>query len=587
MKIRKRFSKDPKIRLMTLEDFLRYHGYLVSVSKKDLWKSSTVPEMFKTYYKFTSDYLVSIYFGVMSINYGTEEKEKLESIDVAYRDGKTEYELFDKKINELKEVSEKRRKKKDVYELITALEKAKKLIPRRRLKREKEIKQFESYLSFTGYKTKIDDLKNHYLVFDVETNGLRKANDDLLSLSIYDPTSGMCYNRYFPLDLQPVILTGYIHGITDEDLSNATHMTQDEMDMLIDYFHLKDRVLLSYSGGKGTFDSGFIQNYCKRRGIHGFENLQFENIKNKIPEAPYGSEGQLTKDNLCRIFGIEGVSEVHSSYNDCILEWKLFEKLETECVFFIDNHLYKYTPEYIIPVSYLIRYPELASCANVTIPNIIGNATELLKLEFPKKLIKDIKKFPTNITGITIEHGINVSLQVKKQDNYLFLAENRSHLKYVGSVDNRINEIPFIANDDGTIKAINIEDKNYIDEVNLVTNKIIEQLKPITEYLKETVFIGDRILSQELSISDDKKVLALCDLSDSESVVEIKTYRILEEDRNVINSDLAKQLYYQANGRNIYVVSIVFERHRNMRTYEWIVDGLNIYLYKIDLIECP
>ena len=422
------------------------------------------------------------------------------------------------------------------------------------------------------------------MVFDVETNGTRKSNDDLLSLSIYDPTTGICYNRYFPLDLQPLVLTGFIHGITDEMLENEYELSQEEMDWLINYFHLKDRILLSFSGGQGTFDSSFVQNYCKRHNIVGFENLQFENIKSKIPSAPYGTEGQLTKDNLCRMFGIEGVNEIHSSYNDCILEWKLFEKIESECVFFIGEHLFRYTPEYIIPYSYLFQHPDLVKYAGIKIPYIEGKVTELYKLGFPKKLLKEIKKFPTNITGITIEHGINRYLKAEEQDNFMFLAENKSHLKYVGSLDSKIKEIPIITEDDGTVKAIKEEDKEYINQVNSVTKIVVEYIKPIADYLRENILKEDKIMTQELSITDDRKVLALCDLSDSKNIVEIKTYDVLDDNNN-LDKKVARQLYFQAKGRNTYVLSIKFDTHYNKRTFEPIVDDLCIYLYKVELSE--
>ena len=70
------------------------------------------------------------------------------------------------------------------------------------------------------------------------------------------------------------------------------------------------------------------------------------------------------------------MTDIHSRYNDCILEWKLFEKLETECVFFIVEHLFRYTPDYIIPFSYLFKHPSLAKAANVKIPTFQGKATE-------------------------------------------------------------------------------------------------------------------------------------------------------------------------------------------------------------------
>ena len=469
-------------------------------------------------------------------------------------------------------------------EKIVEMEKARKLLPKYAEKETPSDKPFESYLIDTGYKTSKDNLKNKYLVFDVETNGIRKTNDDLLSLSIYDPTTGICYNRYFPLDLQPLILTGFIHGIDDNTLADTTHMSQDELNWLNEYFHFKDRTLLSFSGGTGTFDSSFVQNYCKRHEIFGFDNLKFENIKSRIPSAPFGTEGQLTKDNLCRMFGVEGVNEIHSSCNDCLLEWKLFEKLESECVFFIGEHLFKYTPNYIIPYSYLFQHPDLVRYADIKVPYVEGKVIELYKLGFPKKLIKKIKKFPTNITGVTIEHSINRYLKAEEQDNFMFLAENKSHLKYVGSLDSKIKEIPIITENDGTVKAIKEEDKEYINQVNSVTKMIIEHIKPVADYLRENIFKEDKIMTQELSITDDKKVLALCDLSDSKNVVEIKTYDVLDYENNLCK-EVARQLYFQAKGRNTYVLSIKFDTHFNDRTLKSIVDDLNIYLYKAELSE--
>ena len=576
----KNFSKDPKTVLVSIEEFLRESNYLCEIKKNNLWKSTTVPEPDKTYYKFTEKYLISIFYGKTLTNYGFEIKEKLELIEVAQRDGKTEYELFDRKINEIKNKKEKNWTKK-----IDKLEKAKKHIPKYKENGEELYsKEFESYLINTGYKTKKETLKNKYLVFDVETNGVRKSNDDLLSLSIYDPSTGICYNRFFPLDLQPLVLTGFIHGITDDDLSCATHMTQEELDWLYKYFHLKDRILLSYSGGKGTFDPSFVQNYCRRQGVQGFEDLQFENIKSRIPQAPFGLEGQLTKDNLCKLFGIDGVSEIHSSLNDCILQWKLFEKIESECVFFIKEHLYKYTPEYIIPYSYLFQNEDLVKYADVKVPDIRGKATELFKLEFPKKVLKDIKKFPTNITGISIEHGINAYLGAKKQNNRAFLSKNRLHLKYVGSLESRIKTVPIIFKDDGMLQAVRKEDREEVDQVNSVTKLVIEHIEPLVLYIKKNIFKKDNIMTQELSISDDKKVLALCDLSDSENVLEIKTYNVLIED-DIILRAIARQLYYQAKGRNTFLLSIKFDTHLNCRTSKQIIDGLNVYLYKVDLFE--
>lgn len=579
-----KFSKDPKIQLISLENFLEDNDYLIGITKEDLWNDSTIPSINHSYFKITSLYFIFIQYGESLVNFGMDMKEKLELIQVAYRDGKTEYELLDKKLKKLKEERAKHRKSKKIDTEIEKLQEIEKIIPKYKEHVLPIKKPFESYLIECDYKTSKKELMGKYLVFDVETNGIRKSNDDLLSLSIYDPTTGICYNRFFPLDLQPLVLTTFIHGITDETLENATHITQEEMNWLIEYFHMKDRILLSYSGGQGTFDSSFVINYCKRHHVIGFENLKFENIKRSIPQVPFGMEGQLTKDNLCRIFKIEGVNKVHSSFNDCILQWKLFEKLEGECVFFIGEHLYKYNSKYIIPYTYFFRHNELIKYANIKIPYIRGEVKEIFKLGFPKSLLKRIKKFPTNITGITIENGINALLGAVEQNNIRFLMENKSHLEYVGSLDSRIEKIPVITEEDGTIRAIREEDKEYIGTINATTKLIVEQLHPVVKFLKNKIFVGNTIMSQELSISSDRKVLALCDLSDGKNVVEIKTCNVLENETS-LKEGIARQLYYQSNGRNTYLLSIKFDTHYT-DSYEEVVDDLNLFLYSIKLSVC-
>ena len=138
-----------------------------------------------------------------------------------------------------------------------------KLLPKFFISDEPPRKKFEDYLVDTGRKFDTKGYKK-IVILDTETNGVRKANDDLLSVSIFNPSTGICYNRYFPLDMQPVVLTSHIHGITDNDLVNELHWTQEEVDKIIEYFDLKNALIFSYSGGQGTFDSSFIINYCKR-----------------------------------------------------------------------------------------------------------------------------------------------------------------------------------------------------------------------------------------------------------------------------------------------------------------------------------
>ena len=581
MKARKKFSKDPKITLVSIQEFLESSNYLIN-AKGHLWKEKKRPSTDSLYYKITADKFISISYGFMLTNYGWDYSEKLEQIQVALRDGATEYDLFNKRLNELQDYKNEHKRSKKIDESIKDLMAAMKLLPKYRAPEVSEPLSFDECLVETGYKAAVDISENKYVVFDVETNGTRKANDDLLSLSIFDPTTGICYNRLFPLELQPLVLTGWIHGITDKQLSSVPHMTQSEVDTIIDFFHLKDRILLSFSGGKGTFDSTFLTNYCKRHNLYGFENLQYENIKSFLPSAGYGYEGQMTKDNLCLLFGIDGVQETHSSQNDCILEWKLFEKVKDGKLFFRNNHLYRYNEKYIIPVSYLNSNPELETIAKINAPPI-AHCSEVYKYFFPKSILGLIKKFPTNITGVALETGINAELNVTKQDNSLFLSQNNQQLEYIWSLKSPFHEMPVVAQTDGTIKSLDSKNDEYIAEVNRVTKLIMENLKSVFEYIKNEIFKDEEIMSQELCISDDKKVLELCDLSSSTKVLEIKTHPIRLDDNNNVRVPLARQLFYESKGRDVFLLSIDIKDHINKKG-DIITDSVGVVIYGVSFI---
>lgn len=582
------FSKDTKVKLVSVDEFLKtYDFFKGGISRSYRWKTDTVPQEDATYFKITEDKLIAIIYGYKYVNFGRDSKEKLETIQVALRDGKTEYQSFDAEIERLKKERSKYKRSKRLDAEIAETEKAKKRLPK--FKKDKlvlEPKNFNDCIVDTGYRADPSKFKQKYVVFDVETNGTRKCSDDLLSLSIFDPFTGVCYNRFFPLDLQPLILTGYIHGITEDTLKGATHLTQLEMDQIIEYFGLKNSILLSYSGGQGTFDSSFVMNYCKRHEITGFEDLRFMNIKQAVPHAPFWAQGQLTKDNLCRIFGIEGVSEVHSGQNDCMLEWKLFEKLDGQPVFFIQDNLFRYHPEYILPVTYISQHPDLPRIAGIEIPNVLGHPRAIFEYEFPKSALESIKKFENNITGITIEHAINSMLGVKQQNNLRFLAENKSHLEFVGSLDNHLQEIQVIKEDDGTIRAKNPQDAVFVSGVNEVTQIIMGHLSSTVEFVREKIFRDSEILGQELVISPDRKVLAVCDLSSKDNILEIKTGKILCEGMDgkmVLTNSTVRQLYYERNGRGVYVMSLMFEEHYEKGLCRYITDGLKIRIYQVEL----
>ena len=80
---------------------------------------------------------------------------------------------------------------------------------------------------------KINIDPTEYVVFDVETNGLKSKKDDLLSISFYKPDDQKEYSKFLPLELNQRIVTTHINGITDQDLVGATALNQDEFNYIV------------------------------------------------------------------------------------------------------------------------------------------------------------------------------------------------------------------------------------------------------------------------------------------------------------------------------------------------------------------
>lgn len=405
--------------------------------------------------------------------------------------------------------------------------------------------------------SKVDSTK--YVVLDVETNGLSSLNDDLLSISIYRPDDGKEYNRFLPLELNRQVYTTYINGITDEMLKNKLPLTQKEFDNIIREFDLENRIILHYGG----IDQKFIKNYLKRKKIQGFEKLTFYNFKHDIISNKF-SEGNITKDNLCRIYEIENVKDIHSGLNDCILEWKLFEKMSGNKLIIIGNDVYEFNNEYIIPVSYLQNYTNFKYHIN-NFPKISYETEEVKTIRINSS---KIKKFETNISGMAIEHLINSLLNAedRNKETFLFQVMNRNKLKKIGKLPSMMHVIPVIMNKDGTVTAISEEDKKKVEEVNKVTEIIKAEIKPLIDFIKNDIFDNEHIISQELVINKEDNVMAKCDLSTENKIMEIKAFNIDVE-------RIRYQLYYEARGREIYILQTFW--NTNLK------QGLKFVIYKV------
>lgn len=434
--------------------------------------------------------------------------------------------------------------------------------------------------------------KSKYVVLDIETNGL-EMSDDILSISLYRPDNGKTFNRYLPLELASKInlSAARVNGITKKMLDGAKPLTQGEVDKLIEDFELEKRTILTYS----DFDRRMLKGYFDRKGLRNFDVFKFFNFKKDIISSHY-SEGNITKDNLCTIYGIDGVQEQHTSLNDCILEWKLFEMMDGNRLFITQGKVFELNEEYIIPAGYIESHPKIKKC----IPNLPYLKVESDLLERFELEGKQIKKFGTNVNGLIIEHLINTMVGAEKQHNEEFLFENKCKLNYLGQLPSVIEEIPLVfmpdgfvremeSNDrifmpDGFVKEVKSSDskevkssdskevelKKLVVELNKSTHSLKEQLTRVSECIKEDIFANEPIKSQELIVNKKDNILALCDLSTEKAVLEIKT----TTDADI--SNFKYQLYYQAAGRKTFF----------LRT-DWslLPEKFAIEIYKVNVYE--
>ena len=382
-----------------------------------------------------------------------------------------------------------------------------------------------------------------YVVLDVETNGLKSKEDDLLSVSIYKPDDGREYNRFLPLDLNRDVYTTDINGITKCDLKGKTHLVQEDVDELFSAFELDRRTILHYGG----LDERFIRDYFARRNLAGYERMHFFNFKRMICSTKF-SDGSLSKDRLCEAFGIEGVSSVHTGMNDCKLEWQLFKALDGRYLLAtmraFNWQFSALDPGYIVPVSYLNTFPNLSRLYER--PYISFEPKEVYRLNVSGD---DIRRFETNFSGVTVERLIDVMLGVKTQDNLDFLRENYRKNKPIGRMKHDTRPVFMTFNPDGTVTAKRDEDKQRERELNATLGAMRGQIAPLVEFIRSTIFCGKEIVAQELTVNEEMRIMALCDLSTDDAVLEIKTSARHPE-------QYAEQLFYEARGRKTYLMTM-------------------------------
>lgn len=598
-----KFSLDPKVKLVTINQFcfelieiFKYRNMNTSEWQDDVVSWFDENEKIENldavqgnvWYEpsrllFDDKYLMLINFRTTCDYYTHKEKIILDSIIIALRDGFTEYHLIDedeiikkrKKISSYKYAKRRERLNAELDEYIWCSKFINKNLPTyfENTSNKKEC-LYQNFIKNDLYVTPYASLMKEFVVLDLETNGLRTKNDDLLSLTIYDPDTGRAYDRRLPLELQPIVLTKWIHGLGEKEVNQYESITQKEFDQLVFDFNLENKVILTYS----NFDYKVLCNYFKRHKISGFEKLRFFNIKDCFDFLSWRVE--KSKDNLCKLFGIAGVTDIHSSLNDCVLEWKLFECYRTMNWVIISSgskcSLYEYCEGYIVPVTYISD--RFIKVANLNIPPMDHTLEKVFDLTIGGN---QIKKFDTNINGMAFEHMLNCAIKAIPQDNSEFLIKNNEKLKFINELYSEIvRQISVTPSEDGVFKTDDAEFQELVEEVNSAYKTIEKKCQGLISFVKQDVFEGKSILTQELVITDNK-ILAKCDLSTENAVLEIKTGNVFENDEKTkLKEHVARQIYYQKRKRSSYLLSLQF-----VLTQNGTVKNLLVEIYKVHFVQ--
>ena len=401
--------------------------------------------------------------------------------------------------------------------------------------------------------------KSKYVVLDVETNGLNLMYD-LLSISFYMPDSGKTFERFLPLEKNIIVYpeASKVNGITKEMLKDKKPLTQEEWDKIVEDFELKTREILHF----GKIDPSFLKDYFKNHKIKGFNDLVFHNIKRHFLTNSF-SHGEYSKDNLCLGLGIEGVSEVHSGVNDCILEWKLFEKIDGGFVICerlggYKMGMYKLNEKYYMPASKIRYYPNVKYAINL--PDLRVEYEEVFSLNLSKKCLHRLDGF-FQPAGFASERIIRSALNAKVIEDSSFAKENFKNLQLIGefTYDPMIHEIPVIENSDGTLTAVRPSDKLFVAEMNRTMLAIKDEIKPLIKFITDEVFLCKEINSQETVINDDLRIFGYTDFSNDSTCLEMKFSGSLMDDYLMTNNRPALnkhkyQFFALAKDRPMYLL---------------------------------
>ena len=163
---------------------------------------------------------------------------------------------------------------------------------------------------------------------DLETTGLNPLFDDVISIALFQPSTGKKFQKYLPLEKQSTIseeITA-INGITEETLKDATPLTQSDIDKLIELFNIKQNNLTIWAG-RNMFDVSFLNCYFREHNLTDHKTFKFQNAREAVKSyEPFKNFGSSSKDVIAKTFFID-ISKSHNALEDCKIEAQICEKI--------------------------------------------------------------------------------------------------------------------------------------------------------------------------------------------------------------------------------------------------------------------
>ena len=103
-------------------------------------------------------------------------------------------------------------------------------------------------------------------------------------------------------------------------------------------------------------------------------------------------------------------------------------------------------------------------------------------------------------------------------------------------------------------KEINECTDKYIESLNKQTIAIKKEIGPIVDFIKDTIFKGKQIFSQELVVNEENNMLGLCDFSNEYGCLECKWRSSPSPADKRYYDEFKYQLYITSNGRPTYLM---------------------------------